>query len=191
MKKRVKRSKSVKYNKKNSEEIFFIPIRYLILFFLTLFVPVIYWIFTPLTIYSVVGVLKIFYDTSVSGNVITINPDTVIRIIPACVAGSAYLLLLIINLAVPMSAKKRVYSILLSFLLLLVINILRILLLSVLYYYDFAYFNLTHVIFWYVLSTIFVIGIWLSIVKIFSIKEIPIYSDFKEIYKISKRFGKK
>lgn len=187
MKKKVKKEKKKVKNIKNSHnDIFFIPVRYLILFFLMFSLPLIYKIFTPLTIYPVVWLLKLFYETSLSGNFIIINLKTVIEIIPACIAGSAYLLLLILNLTVSMKFLKRIYSILLSFLLLLILNILRIFLLSILYHNNFTYFDITHKFFWYFLSTVFVIGIWFFIVKIFSIKEIPVYTDFKELYSLSK-----
>ena len=35
---------------------------------------------------------------------------------------------------------------------------------------------------WYLGSTLFVIGIWFIEVKLFKIKEIPIYSDIKFLY---------
>ena len=44
------------------------------------------------------------------------------------------------------------------------------------------YFDFTHLLFWYLLSTIFVVAIWFLIVKIYKIKEIPIYSDVMLIY---------
>ena len=186
MKERVKINKKIQKNN-SSEDIFFIPVRYLILLMCIFSLTLVYKIFTPLTVYPVVFLLKIFYNVSLSGELIIINLNTVISIIPACIAGSAYLLLLILNLTVPMAIGKRIYSIALSFLLLLMLNILRIFLLAVLYYNNFYYFDITHKVFWYFLSTIFVVGIWFLIVKIFSIKEIPVYSDFARLYNNSKK----
>jgi len=166
---------------KESKKIYEIPIRYLILLGFMFSLPLIYKIFTPLTIYPTTALLDIFYNAEVYKSMIILDYDTYINLIPACIAGSAYLLLLILNLTVPMNLKKRIQSILLSFLILLVLNILRIFILSVLYHNSAPFFDFTHALFWYLLSTLFVIGIWFYIVKIFSIKEIPIYSDIKTI----------
>ena len=54
-----------------------------------------YFIFTPLTIYPVYFLLSLFLDTSLIGNIILIG-EFPIELIPACIAGSAYYLLLIL-----------------------------------------------------------------------------------------------
>ena len=149
--------------------------------------PLIYKIFTPLTIYPTSYLLKIFYQIEISQNLIIIKPETFIKIIPACVAGSAYLLLLILNLTIPIEIKKRIKSILLSFLILLVLNIFRILTLSIWYHEAVPFFDFTHILFWYRLSTIFVIAIWFYTVKKLKIKEIPVYTDFKFFIKNIKK----
>lgn len=159
---------------------FLILARYLILLALVFSLPLIYKIFTPLTIYPSAFLLNFFYDVAVN-NIFIINNEIFIEIIPACVAGSAYLLLLILNLTTPMNIKKRIYSVLFSFLILLILNILRIFTLSVLYYNEFVFFDLTHKLFWYAGSTVFVILIWFFIVKIYNIKDIPVYSDLKSL----------
>jgi len=178
-----KRNSKTNFNKLLKNKIFLIPIRYLILLALMFTLPLIYKIFTPLTVYPTAALLGIFYNIAISNSFIIINSKTLIQIIPACIAGSAYLLLLILNLTVPMSLKKRIYSILLSFTMLLILNILRIFILSIFYYNNNPIFNFTHKLFWYFLSTIFVITIWFSITKIFSIKQIPVYSDVKHLLK--------
>lgn len=161
----------------------YVLLRYVILLGLMFSLGFIYKILTPLTIRSVSGLLGLFYRVSVAKDLIMINTTTPIQIIAPCVAGSAYLLLLILNLSVPMNYKKRIYSIALSFAILFTLNILRIFILSVLLVNNFKFFDFTHKLFWYVLSTIFVIGIWFLMVKIFSIKEIPVYSDIKPLIK--------
>lgn len=166
-----------------------ILLRYIILLVLMFTLPLIYKILLPLTIYPVAGLLKIFYQVSVQKDIIMIGLQTPIQIISACIAGSAYLLLLILNLSVPMKTKKRIYSIALSILVLLGLNILRIFILSILYHNNFKFFDFTHKLFWYALSTIFVIGIWFLIVKIFSIKEIPVYTDIKYLSKNIKKIN--
>ena len=44
-------------------------------------------------------------------------------------------------------------------------------------------FNITHEIVWYVFGTLFVVGIWFAEVKIYNLKEIPVYSDIKLLIK--------
>ena len=167
---------------------FNILIRYLILLGLMFSLPLIYKILTPLTIYPTIFLLKLFYQVSYLNSMIILNSKTIIYIIPACIAGSAYLLLLILNLSLPMSLKKRIRTILFSLTLLLSLNILRIFSLSILYDNSFRFFDITHKLFWYGLSTLFVILIWFYTVKKFNIKEIPIYTDIKYLSKKSKLF---
>ena len=68
-----------------------------------------------------------------------------------------------------------------SFALLLILNIMRIFTLSLIL--GSSSFGLIHKIFWYLGATIFVVLIWFLEVKIFKIKEIPFYSDFKFLIK--------
>ncbi len=178
MAKKLKNFKRKKYN------IFLILARYVILLGLVFSLPLIYKIFAPLTIYPVSFLLKIiFKNISVVGDIITINNCNEVQIISSCIAGSAYLLLLILNLTVPMNWKKRIFSISLSFIILLILNILRIFLFSILHEINFVFFDITHMLFWYVLSIVFVVGIWFLITKIFSITQIPVYSDIKLLIK--------
>ena len=180
MKKRKKES-SPKY--KSLE----ILIRYIILLALMFSLPLIYKILTPLTILSTSNILDLFYNISVHNDIISINTTTLIKIIPACVAGSAYLLLLILNLSVPLTIKKRIYSILLGFLIFFLINVLRIIILSALYHSNATIFNFTHTLSWYLGSTLLILAVWFLLVKLFSIKEIPIYSDIKYLIKNTKK----
>ena len=162
-------------------------IRYVILILIAL--PnfyLFYFIFTPLTVYPVYFLIKLFFDASLTGEVINIMNYFPIEIIEACVAGSAYYLLLILNLSIPkIKLKKRINLILFSFTLFLIINILRIFLMSMIFIYGSQYFDILHKLFWYFGSIIFVIGIWFAEVKLFNIKEIPFYSDIKFLYKKS------
>lgn len=167
----------------------FILLRYIVLLLLMFSLPIIYFIATPATVYPVFFLLKIFVKISLtidynnlSNVLLTLGDRTLISIVPSCIAGSAYLLLLILNLTVPMKVKIRIYSILLSAFILLILNILRISIFSLLYHNNFQFFDFTHKFFWYVLSTIFVVGIWFLIVKVFKIEKIPVYSDLKSIY---------
>jgi len=147
-----------------------------------------YFIFTPLTIYPSFLIMDIFYEASLFQNTIIFSGYEA-NIIPACIAGSAYYLLLILNLATPMSPLKRIKSI--SFLLglFLVINIARIVLFASIFASKYEIFDIAHSASWYFGSTILVILLWFSNVYLFNIKSIPIYTDIKSI--INQIKGKK
>lgn len=172
---------------KNS--VFLIPLRYLILLVLVILLllpfsnPIIYTILTPLTIYPAIFLLKFFVNVSLMSPFLILGGKTLIEIVPACIAGAAYMLLLILNLSVPMKIKNRIQTLLLSIIILLVFNILRIFGFSLLYHNLVPGIDLTHKIFWYGISTIFIIGIWFLMVKIYKIKEIPFYTDIKYMLK--------
>jgi len=144
-----------------------------------------YLIFTPLTAYPVYWLLNIFYDASLLNNdVILINQAISIELIEACIAGSAYYLLLILNLSTPrIKLNRRIKIVAFSFLIFLVVNILRIFVLSSMAVSGSDFFGITHRIFWYALSIIFVVAIWFAEVRIFRIRAIPFYSDIKFLYK--------
>jgi len=145
-----------------------------------------YYIFTPLTLYPTAFLLNAVYDSTICKDSILLGSKVVIQIIGACVAGSAYYFLLILNLSVPkIKISRRVMMILFSFVIFLIINILRIFILSLMYVSESSLFETLHKTFWYVGSIFFVILIWFLEVKIFKIKEIPFYSDLKTLYKKS------
>jgi len=153
---------------------------------------VIYKILTPLTVHILNSILSIFTDTILSENIIYLG-EIVIEIIPACVAGSAfYLLLLLLFSTGDIKPEVRTKAVITSFAALFTLNILRILILIPMA--STSYFGIIHWIFWHLISTIFVVSIWIGIVKIYEIKTIPIYSDvkyIKSLIKIKKSKGKK
>jgi len=161
--------------------------RYLIIFLAATFnLGIFYLVFTPLTVYPIYFVLGLFFDTLLIGNVVIINNEVPIELIKACIAGSAYYLLFILNLSVPkIKLAKRIKILFLAFMALLIFNILRILLLSFIFLEGLPIFVLTHQIFWYFMSTIFVVVIWFAEVKFFKIKKTPFYSDFRFLHKHS------
>jgi len=144
-----------------------------------------YLIFTPLTAYPVYWLLGIFYDAAIlNSNIILIAQSIPIELIGACIAGSAYYLLLILNLSTrEIALKKRIKMLLWAFGTFLVLNIIRIFFLSLLVISNSKFLDITHQIFWYALSTIFVVAIWFAEAKAFKIKSIPFYSDIKFLYK--------
>jgi exosortase/archaeosortase family protein len=170
-----------------------ILVRYSILIaFSLLGLGIFYKIFTSLTIYPVFFVLKRFFSSAyLMGNFILVK-GMPIEIIGPCVAGSAYLLLLILNLSTPgIKFSKRIGITVFSFTLLLLINILRIVILSFMFVSGNSFFNMAHLLFWYAGSVLFVVGIWFLSVKIFKIKNVPFYSDIKFIFEGSNLKKKK
>lgn len=173
--------------KKSHKELFNLAIRYLILILVSFSgLWIFYFIFSPITIYLTAFLLKIFFQTSVIGDLVILKNHFLIQMINACVAGSAYYLLLILNLSVPkINIKKRIKMILFAFASFLIVNILRIIILTMIFFYGISWFALAHEIFWYVGSIALVVGIWFLEVKLFKIKHIPFYTDIKFLYKKS------
>ena len=174
--------------KKHDKQIVFTFIRYLTLLILALFnLKIIYLIATPLTIYPVFFALKLFYSpVSLIGSTIIFG-NTAISIISACVAGSAYYLLLLLNISIPMKPKLRLKSLSFMILIFLILNVLRTIIFSLLFASGFEYFDITHRFVWYFGSTILIIGIWFFSVFLFNIKEIPVYSDIKTLIRFSRK----
>ena len=145
---------------------------------------IIYKVLTPLTIHILNIILSIFTNTILDGNIIHLS-KVGIEIVPACVAGSAfYLLLLLLMSTADIKPETRTKAIITAFAMLFALNLLRILILIPMA--NAAYFETVHWISWHIVSTIFVIGIWLAIVKMYKIKAIPIYSDVKYIKSLIK-----
>ena len=128
-----------KQEKSESNKVYSLILRYMILIVsaygnLLIF----YVILAPLTIYPAFFLLSLFYNASLSSNIISIANFN-IYLIDACIAGSAYYLLLILNLSTP-HIKKRISAILFSFVSFLIINILRIFIFSLLFINSFSLF---------------------------------------------------
>lgn len=153
---------------------------------LTLF----YSIFKPLTVNSSFLIFDLFFqNVSLSQNSILIGGDFVLNIIDSCVAGSAYYLLFALNMSVPEKPfKKRLSMIVFGFISLLILNLVRISFLGSIFVTGISgsLFDTAHQVFWLIGSTIFVFGVWFAEVKVFKIKEIPVYTDIKNSLKILK-----
>ena len=165
-----------------------IILRYLFLLILGLNLQVIYTIFTPLTTYPVFWLLKLLYSPVFLFKSTLLFDNSAIILIPACIAAAAYYLLTILSLTTPMQLQKRIKSISFLFISFLIINILRIFFFSLLYNSGSKYFDSAHIIAWHLGSTLLLLILWFVNVKIFNIKEIPLYSDFSSIYRKTKRY---
>ena len=171
--------------KRKDRDALYLIIRYIFLLLIGLYgLFIFYFIFSPMTIYPVFWFLSLFFSAALdySLRTITLN-DIAIKLIPACIAGAAYYLLLILNLSTPMNIKKRVKSISYLFFAFLILNIFRIIVFALLAKNNFQYIDPVHKSTWYFGSTALLILIWFSAVYIFKIKEIPVYSDYRNIIK--------
>ncbi|HTY44277.1 MAG TPA: pacearchaeosortase [Patescibacteria group bacterium] len=147
-----------------------------------------YSVFTPITVYFVYFLLHFFFQASLSGSTILLQNHFSIELIEACIAGSAYYLLLILNLSIPkINLKNRIKILFFCFLSFLIINVVRILIMSFLLVSGSSWFDRVHLLFWYLGSVVFVIGIWFLGIKIFHVKDIPFYSDLKAIIRLRKK----
>lgn len=171
---------------KRDRELIFLFARYFVLLLLGAFnLWVFYFVFTPATVFPVFWVLKLFDNGTflAAGQIISFKGNYV-HLVSACIAGAAYYLLAILNLTTSMKWKTRVYSILFLFGSFLIINVIRIILFVDLFVRGYEYFGLTHLAVWYFGSTLLVGGIWFGNVKMFKIKKIPVYTDFKKLSRI-------
>ena len=148
-------------------------------------VKLIYYIFTPLTIYPSSWILSILYDrVSVFPGTSTIFVSgSYIDIVEACVAGAAYFLLIVLNMTTPMPVKTRIKSLAIIIFSFLIINIIRIVVFIALYNSGYDYFDITHKIVWYAGSTLLIVVIWFSQDLILKLKVIPLYTDIKSVIK--------
>ena len=171
--------------KKQSKKILGLFSRYFAIFLIGMGnLYIIYKILTPLTIHTVNMILSIFLDTTVIENIISTRTIG-IEIIPACVAGSAfYLLLLLVLSTADIKPKKRAIILFSSIVTFFILNISRILILIPLA--NNPSFEIIHWIFWHIVSTVFVVAVWFGVIKLYKIKSIPIYSDLKYIRSLIK-----
>ncbi|MBT3642633.1 pacearchaeosortase [archaeon] len=155
--------------------------RYLFLVLLSIGnLAIFYKILTPLTVHTLNFFLSLTQKTQVVGNRILME-GLAVDIIPACVAGSAFYLLTILIMSIPrIKSSKRVKIISVSFLALFIANIARLVFLVSIT--DLANFEFIHWLFYNLLSVVFVVAIWVSIVKIYRVGGIPFYSDIKFLH---------
>jgi exosortase/archaeosortase family protein len=148
-----------------------------------------YTLFKPLTVGLTAIILSIFSQTSMLNGKILFE-GILIEIIPACVAGAAYYLLAILLFSTPnIKLKKRLLILVGTFTTFFAFNVLRLVVLALIN--KSIYFETIHLIFWYALSTIVVLVLWVASVRYFKIKDIPVYTDLKTLLKLSKKSSKK
>ncbi len=156
----------------------------LILRFLVIFIfpiSLIYKIFTPLTIYPVYFFFKIInYQPTLIKDIMIIK-EVPLLFISACIAASAYYLLLILTLLTKdVKFKIVIKMFVIGSFFILIANIIRIIILIlVLLHMGVNWFETIHLFFWRLIASLIVAVIWILLIRKYQIKSIPIYSDIK------------
>ena len=129
-----------------------------------------------------------YYHPKLISDASFIIQNNKLNFIPACTAASAYLLLALLTLTTKIEFKKAGKIFLLGSLLILVANIIRIdMLIITLIEFGSKAFETIHLVFWKILSSIYVVLVWIFLTKWFKIQNIPMYSDAKEITDLYKK----
>lgn len=160
----------------------FVFLRYFILLILGVFSWIFYKLFFYLTVIPSYILISFVYDVSINGHMLNVAGID-IGIVEACIAGSAYYLLLMLNLTTDIQLRKRIYSIIFSLSFLLIVNIFRIFVFSILLVRNFVYFDILHSLFWHLMSILLVVFIWFITVWTFKINKIPVYSDLMFLFR--------
>lgn len=167
---------------KERENVLNLFLRYVLLLIIALNLNLIYKIFTPLTLYLSNFLINIFYQDSYILNNVIIAGNLNINLISACIAGSAYLLLIILNLSTEMNFKTRLKALSFTIFSFLIINCIRITFLTYLLKVGINYFDFAHKLSWYLGSTLFLVIIWFTSIKLFKINKIPVFTDVKYLF---------
>ena len=142
---------------------------YYLLTWVTIIVP---YIVLPVFGYSV----KLIYSTPS----LLVN-GVEFEFIQACIATSAYYLLILLILTTKdIGFKKSIKMLLLGSFLILLMNVLRIILLMLIVLnLGENWFEIVHITFWYFVSSVYVFLVWIFLIKKFNVHNIPIYSEAK------------
>ena len=139
--------------KKKKKIFHFIFLRYIIILLFgigNLFV--FYFILTPVTTYSVYGILSLYHEVELGKSGILFLESFNVGLIDSCIAGGAFYLLFILIMSTGnLNLKKRLTILFYSFLIFLFLNVLRILVLIELYGTNIFIFAIG---LWNVLSTL-------------------------------------
>lgn len=159
-------------------------VRYALAVFLGLFnLFLIYLIIAPITSSSVYFLGNLFFSDFARISAVEFSLESsLIKLIPACFAGAAYYLLIILNLSTPMNLKKRIHSLIFLLLSFFILNLIRIIVFIGLLAYELSFFDVAHEFTWYFGSTFLVVILWFANVKLFKITSVPFYEDIKSLY---------
>ena len=143
---------------------------------------------TPTMYASYFPIKLLGYDISINGDLIEIGEHT-LRFVAACTATSAYYLLtILILLTKDIKLRRGIKMLVTGALLILLMNVVRIdILLIALMEKGINMFESLHIIFWEFVSSLYVVGVWIFLIRKFKVKTIPAVSDIKELYKKTRR----
>lgn len=156
---------------------------------LLLLVPIniFYFIFLKPTLLLSFITLNAYNPTVISDSLIINNE--ILRFVPACIATSAYyLLVILILLTKDLKFGKALKLFLVGAFVIFIANIARIdLLVIALLEFGIEWFDRLHLFIWEFLSTIFIAILWIFLTRKFDIKTIPAYSDLRYLMKESRK----
>lgn len=145
-----------------------------------------YFIFFPLTVYSIYFIFN-SYAPKIIGETIFIN-NYAFTFIEACIAPYAYKLFFILSLLTrEIKLWARLKIIFFGFLLIFLMNVLRICILILINFQNYKLFETLHFFWWQVISGVYIALIWILLVRRYNIKDIPVVSDFKFLLKKFKK----
>jgi|TARA_Y100000310_G_C20607932_1_gene776503 exosortase/archaeosortase family protein len=100
------------------------------------------------------------------------------------VAGAAYYLLFVLMIGIKqLNWKKGLKMFFVGSLLILAMNVLRIVILIIISEeLGKNYFDAVHLLFWTLVSGVYIAFVWIFLVKKFKVDKIPFYSDLKYFY---------
>lgn len=149
------------------------------------------WIFSiilaPITVYACYF-LVLSFGAVLNGAVLTIG-NYEFEFIDACIGIAAYYFLWILAMLVKdVTVRMRAKIVLLSFLMLFLGNIVRIALLMIItFWFGVDVFYIIHMVWWKLISGIYVAIVWIAVVKYFNAESIPAYDDLRYLWKIAKK----
>lgn len=144
-------------------------------------------ILRPLTLYAVQGIFTLFgYSSTLLANNTLFIEGTYISLITACIAPSAFFILLFLALTLPGKSRDYLRWIGLSWGLLFLVNVTRIVILSLVALQGYSVFESAHALFWYAGNAFFILAIWASLVISFKIRSIPVYTEVNHLYRIAR-----
>jgi exosortase/archaeosortase family protein len=150
-------------------------VRYVLLLVVGFNLPFFYGLLLRFTVVVSSFVFSLFSSPLVVDNFIRL-PFVVLEIIPSCVAGSAFYLLLVLSFSLGSTSwSKRLLVFFFSASLLFLFNVFRIVILAFLGSSNF--FPVLHWLFFTFLSTVVVVLLWLFALRLFSVSAIPFWTD--------------
>jgi exosortase/archaeosortase family protein len=125
-------------------------------------------------------------DVILVGNLLFVK-GMAFKFVEACVASLAYsLIFILVMLTSDLNLRKRVLIILTGWLLIFVMNVMRIIVLvSVAVNHSEELFKSLDIVIWLGISGVFVALVWIALVWLYDIKSIPVYNDIKFLMKNS------